>query len=254
MRVTVLGSGTYIPDPDRGPAGFLVEEAGARVLVDGGTGTVGRLARAGVDARDLDAIVYTHRHADHCADLVPILFALCVPSPTPRTRALPIWAGEGFAPFLTALQAAWGAWTVPSTFPLRVVELPLDAPGRADLPGGLVLDTRPAVHGAGALHLRFTSASGRSVTFSGDTAPSPALADLARGTDLLVCECSLVDGQAIPGHLSPVHVVALVGESHPARVVLTHLYPRSDPDADVARIAATGVPTVRARDGDAYDL
>ncbi|MBN1336214.1 MAG: ribonuclease Z [Deltaproteobacteria bacterium] len=254
MRVTILGSGTHVPDPDRGPAGFLVEEGGARVLVDGGSGTIGRLARAGVDARDLDALVYTHRHVDHCADLAPILFTLCVPSATVRTRELPVWAGEGFASFLAALQAAWGSWIVPSTFPLRVVELPLDGPGRADLPGGLVLDTLPALHSAGALHLKFTAPDRRTVVFSGDTAPSAGLVDLARGCDLLVCECSLEDGQDVPGHLAPTDVAALATQARPGRLVLTHMYPREHPDGDVVRIASTGVPTLRARDGDAFDL
>ena len=59
MRFTVLGSGTAVPDPDRGPAGFLVEVDGLAWLVDGGSGTLQRCARAGVDPRKLSGGVYS---------------------------------------------------------------------------------------------------------------------------------------------------------------------------------------------------
>ena len=42
-----------MPDPDRGPAGFLLQCGGASLLVDGGSGTLQRLARAGVDTLEL---------------------------------------------------------------------------------------------------------------------------------------------------------------------------------------------------------
>lgn len=249
MKLTVLGSGTYLPDPERGAPGYLLQLGETSVLVDSGSGTLQRLGRAGVNPVDLDALVYTHRHIDHCGDLAALIFHIQhYPSPA-RLRDLPIFAGVGFAEHLELLQAAFDGALDPSHFDLTVDELPLGGPGRAELPGGLVLDTQPANHGAGALHLRFTTPTGITVAFSGDTGPSEALEQLAAGADLFVCECGLPPHDVYPFHLNAAQVAEIVAAARPRRVVLTHLYPRHDPLADLDTVATTGVPVLLAADG-----
>lgn len=244
MRFTVLGSGTSQPDPDRGPAGFAVTTAAGSWWVDGGSGTLQRSMRAGIDPLTLRGGVYSHHHPDHAADLVPLLFARRVAG---TATPYPIHAGVGFAALLDRLRHAWGHWI---DVPVEVHELPLDRDSDVQL-DDLRLRTAPAIHSAGALHLRF-EADGAAVVFSGDTGPSPALTRLARGADLLVCECAGSDADPIPGHLTPRDVAAVVDAARPAAVWLTHLYPQVDPDLAVATVARTGVPTRRADDGDVW--
>ncbi|MCB9685123.1 MAG: MBL fold metallo-hydrolase [Alphaproteobacteria bacterium] len=251
MRFTVLGSGTSVPDADRGPAGFLVECGGVRWLADAGSGTVGRCARAGVDPRTLDGIVFSHHHPDHCADLVPLLFSMRV-GPPPRTRDLAIVAGEGFGTFFSGLQGVYGKWIQPGRGHAILTELTRAGPAEHDLGGGLTLRTRPANHAAAALHLRF-EALGVSVTFSGDTGPSEALVELARGTDLLVCECAGTDDAPVSGHLSPSDVADLARRAEPGAIWLTHLYPNVDPGLALRTVAAAGRPVRRAADLDRFD-
>lgn len=249
MRFTLVGTGTTVPDSARGPAAFLVESGGARVLVDGGSGTMARLALLGVDARDLDAGVYSHRHVDHCGDLVPLLFTMKVGAEKPRRRDYPIWAGRGFLDFFRALEAAYGKWVQPEGWKVRIGEFSLDGPDGTDLPGGVRLDTLPAVHAAGALHLSFTGPDGYRVVFSGDTGPSIALATLARGADVLVTECAVESPDPWNSHLCASDVAAIVDAARPKRVVLTHLYPMVDPVAALRVVGATGVPVERGHDG-----
>lgn len=248
MRFTVLGSGTTVPDPERGPAGFLVRAGGGAWLVDGGSGTLQRCARAGVDPRRLDGGVYSHRHPDHCGDLVSLLFSMHAP-PT-RTTDYPIWAGEGFAAMLDGLRAIYGHWLALDGAVVRVNELSIEHPTRSEL-GPVALLTRPARHSGGALHLRFEG-DGRAVVFSGDTAASRALVELARDADLLVCECGGSDEQPIRGHLRPTEIAALVDEARPREVWLTHLYPHVDAALAVATVARTGVRVRRADDLDTW--
>lgn len=248
MRFVVLGSGTTLPDAERGPAGFLVESDGARVLVDGGSGTIQRLARHGVDARDLDGGVYSHRHLDHCGDLAPLLFTLRVGIDKPRTRDYPIWAGAGFAAYLGELERLYPGWLRTDAYGIPVSELPLDGPGAARLPGGVRLDTLPAKHGQGALHLKFTGPDGGSVVFSGDTGWSDHLVTLAAGVDVLVTECAATT-RSEHDHLNPDEVAELVDAARPKRVVLTHLYPGVDPARALERVRSTGVPVERGFDG-----
>ena len=245
----MLGSGTSVPDPHRGPCGLLVEAAGRAWLVDGGSGTLQRCARAGVDPRGLAGGVYSHRHPDHCADLVPLLFAMRV-GPPPRADDYPIWAGAGFSAFFAGLTATWGKWITPGRGEVTLHELSLDGPDEADL-GGVRLRTRPANHSAGALHLRF-EADDTAVVFSGDTGPSEALADLAADADLLVCECACPDDSPVEGHLTPSQVAAIVDAARPRAVWLTHFYPAVDEARALATVRATGVPVRRADDLDRF--
>ena len=68
----VLGSGTTVPSPDRGPAGFLLRVGSEIYLIDGGSGTLQRCAKLGIDPRMLSGGFYSHRHPDHTGDLVPL--------------------------------------------------------------------------------------------------------------------------------------------------------------------------------------
>jgi ribonuclease BN (tRNA processing enzyme) len=251
LKLWVLGSGTTVPDGIRGPTGLLVELDSTRILIDGGTGTLHRLKLAGFDPDDLDGGVYSHRHLDHCGDLAPLLFTLKV---VQRRRDYPIWGGEGLTAHLDGLRAVYGKNIQSSTWKVYANELPLNGPGRAILPGGLVLHTRPANHSEGALHLRFSSPSGHSVVFSGDTGPSHGLAELATGADLLVCECALAHEEPGVKHLWPEAVAEIVEAARPAQVVLTHFYPQVNEARALAIVGRCGVPVSRARDVQCFDV
>ena len=247
MKFVVLGSGTGLSDPERGPAGFLVAIDDRQWLVDGGSGTLQRCARAGHRPESLAGGIYSHRHPDHCADLVPLLFAMRIDG---RTEPYPIWAAQGFADYVSALQGVFGRWMAPSGG-LTVHEIAPEGVQRVQLDPGLALVTAPANHSAGALHLRFESPMG-TVVFSGDTGPSEHLTTLARGADLLVCECGGSDAHPIDGHLYPSAIASLARDARPKQIWLTHFYPDVDPEQAVATVAATGVPTRRAEDGDTW--
>jgi ribonuclease BN (tRNA processing enzyme) len=243
-----------MPDVDRGPAGFLVQVGGRSWLVDGGTGTLQRCRRAGVDPLLLDGGFYSHHHVDHCADLVPLLFGMKVAAYMPddvpqRARPYPIVAGQGFRAYFDKLKVVHGSWMEPPSG-VEVHELPLDGEG-VWTDGELTLRTRPANHEAAALHLRF-DARGRSVVFSGDTGPSDALVELARGVDLLVCECASSDDAPVGRHLGPSQVREIVAAARPREVWLTHLYPGVDPELALATVEKAGVPVRRARDLDVF--
>lgn len=249
MKFIVLGSGTTVPDADRGPAGFVVQVSGKNYLVDGGTGTLQRAARAGVNALKLTGGIYSHRHLDHIGDLAPLLFSMFVRR---REENYPLWGGEGLQAYVDGLHSLYGRWIVCGQDGATVTELKLQGPDEADLGNGLLLRTLPAVHQAGALHLRF-EADGAAVVFSGDTGPSENLAKLAKGVDLLVCECAEPDHDPYEYHLTPSQVAAIVDEARPREVWLTHFYPEADPEEAVRVVAKTGVRVRRAHDLDVWN-
>ncbi|MFK7927970.1 MAG: MBL fold metallo-hydrolase [Myxococcota bacterium] len=248
LQFRVLGAGTAKAHPDRGPAGFVVTHRGRDFLVDGGSGTLQRLAKAGIEPNELAGGVYSHRHIDHTGDFVPLLFSFCVPPK--RAAAYPVWAGTGFSAFYAQLQEIYGRWIQPAGG-IHIHEHSLSTTTRSDLGQGLTLVTAPANHSAGALHLRFET-SECAVVFSGDTGPSDALAQLATGADLLVTECAGSDAQPIPGHLTPSSVLDLLERSQPKQAWVTHLYGHVDRAQALATLRRAGVPVRLASDGDLW--
>lgn len=232
IEVTVLGSGTAVPVPDRFPAGYLVRTDGLLAMVDCGPGTLRRLAQAGVDLRDLDAVFLTHYHTDHCADVGPLLFALRSPRYAGR-KPLHLFAAPGLERFLATLATVW-PWTLPRDYDLAVHEL---TPGRTLL-GDAAIDALPIRHTAQSLGYRF-GARNAAVAFSGDADECDELVQLARGADLLVCDAAFPDERRVEGHMTP----GLAGQ-HAARagaraLCLTHFYPECDGVDVVAQARAT---------------
>ena len=247
MRFIVLGSGTIVPDSNRGTPGFLVETSQGAWLVDGGSGTLQRCAQSGVDPRKLRGGFYSHRHPDHCGELTALCFAMRV-GPPPRSDDYPIWGAKGLAEHVVRLQHVWAKSMRPGSGLLTVHELsPTDS--IRDL--NLQVQTAPAQHSHGALHYRFES-EGKSVVYSGDTGPSEALVSLATDCDLLICECAGSDAEPLPGHLYPKAIRTLVEKAQPSEVWLTHLYPHVNASQAVHTVAQSGIPTRHAQDGDVW--
>ena len=75
FTLTILGSSTAVPNPGGVCSGYLLRSGEASLLVDCGSGTVGRL-RQHLSPERLWAVVISHWHADHYFDLIPLFYAL----------------------------------------------------------------------------------------------------------------------------------------------------------------------------------
>jgi ribonuclease Z len=83
MQITLLGTGSPIPDPTRAGPATLVRSAGSTILVDCGRGVLMRLAAAGVLPPMLSAVLLTHLHSDHLTDLNDVITTHWVMSAEP---------------------------------------------------------------------------------------------------------------------------------------------------------------------------
>lgn len=221
MHVTVLGSGTAIPVPDRFPAGYLVRGAGRHVLVDLGPGTLRRLSQAGVGPDQLDAVLLTHFHTDHCADLAALLFALRSPVYADRPP-LRVLAAPGLGRLVRNLTDAW-PWLQPKGYDLQLEEI---GPGDHRV-GDLQVHAIPIRHTAQSLGYRIGDGSGVAA-FSGDADECEELVALARAADLFVCDAAFPDERYTEGHLTPGRAGGYAARAGARRLVLTHFYPECE--------------------------
>src|SRR5262249_42573569 len=65
FRVTLLGTGTPIPRPDRFGPSTLIEAGDEKLLIDAGRGATMRLYQLKVPMSRIDALLLTHYHSDH---------------------------------------------------------------------------------------------------------------------------------------------------------------------------------------------
>jgi ribonuclease BN (tRNA processing enzyme) len=256
MRLTIVGcSGSY-PGPDSTASCYLLEEQHEgrtwRILLDLGKGALGQLHRY-ADPLEIDAVLVSHLHADHCLDLCGY-YVMRKYHPTGPQPRIPVWGPAGTADRMA-----------------RAYDLPLD-PGMneefafhdwssrsSDAPveiGPFTVEPRQVVHPVTAFSLR-VSAGGRTLVYSGDTGPCDALDEAATGADLLLAEASFESGADNPPdlHLTGADCGRTASRAGVGRLVLTHVPPWHDPA--VAEAEARGEwsgPVELARAGATYEI
>lgn len=234
----MLGSGTLVPDADRGCAAHWVESSDARVLLDCGPGVLRSLDRYLLDWRRVSHVCITHFHTDHIGGLPGLLWALRHAADR-NGESLAILGPVGLRDRLEHMAQAFGAYILDPGFPLEVVEL---AESETRSSGGVTVRTHKTVHTdvSLAVCLHFTQAPQVAVGYTGDTGPASGLSEFFRGVQALVCECSTDDNHPHPGHFTPKDVAALAADALPGVVILTHVYPQFDPSALVASVREHG--------------
>lgn len=232
FELTVLGAGTILPRDRQGPAGYAlrsVDRAGY-LLLDCGPGSIRMLGGTGLRLEDLEAVVLSHFHPDHCLDLFALAFALRSPSlRRARSRRLKLVGPVGLQALLERGAALGGerGWTAFED--AEVVEVDPALHGGTVDAAGFQLRHWPTWHTPQAVCWRAQDAAGASCAYSGDSGPEGELVACARGVDLFVCECSFAEDQAVEHHLTP-RLAAEVARAAGAReLLLTHVYPDLDP-------------------------
>jgi ribonuclease BN (tRNA processing enzyme) len=226
MRLTVVGCSGSFPGPNSAASCYLVEAFDPepyRIVLDLGNGALGPLARY-VDLYEVDAVALSHLHADHCFDLCSYHVARRYHPDGPRPR-IPVYGPAGTD---DRMAIAYG--------------LPLDPGMREEFDfrtwvagekvrlGPFVLTVAPTAHPVEAYAIRVEQ-NGRTLVYSGDTGPTTALVELARGADLLLTEASFLEGDPNP---PDVHLTGREAAEHATlagvrRLVLTHVPPWHDP-------------------------
>lgn len=243
--LTVVGSGTLLPDPERASASFHLRTGGHALLLDAGPGAMHRLARLGLDWRAIDTIAISHFHNDHVSDLPALLHAFRFDG---GERPLTLVGPVGLVDFMGRLAALHGPWVLDPSRPLTVVELGDDEPWSPE-DGEIHVEAVSTPHTRESLAYRVTTADSR-VGYTGDTGPSERLPTFFAGCAIVISECAVADPPEIDTHLSPASLAELASKAGPEVLVVSHVYPPRRPERVVAEICERYAGRVEAaRDG-----
>jgi ribonuclease BN (tRNA processing enzyme) len=266
-QLVLLGTqGGPVINLQRGETASAIVTANVPYLVDCGYGTLRALAQAAIKLGDIATLFITHLHDDHTADIAALLSHKWATNPPGPLTV--------YGPFGTAATIDGAVAFSKANTDIRTID-----EGRTAKPGSLFKgkdvtarsvtevfrDQRVTVRAVENTHFperakakmayrslayRFTMPD-RSIVFSGDTAYSPALIELAKDADVFVCEAIdttvyaqlLKEAQAQPGGLNvesvPHHIIEthsttedvgrMAAEARVGTVVLNHLVPGSNP-------------------------
>jgi len=193
IEITLLGTGSPIPDPNRAGPSTLVRAGGQVFLVDCGRGVLQRAAAVGVGAAGLSALLLTHLHSDHIGDLGDLLITRWISTFAPDPPPLPIIGPPGTAETVDATLRAFGhdiGYRIAHHADLNAppaVEVHEYTEGPAWNRDGVTIRVAPTDHRPVAPTIGFRIESGNtSVVLAGDTVPCAGLDQLASGADALV--------------------------------------------------------------------
>jgi len=240
LELTVLGCAGSHTGPGRACSGYLVTADGTRLLVDCGNGASVNL-QALVSFADLDAVLITHRHVDHCVDLIGMYYALRFHDG--GTHRVALYAAAEVVDTLTGLLSADSALRFREVFEVHEVT----GGDRVEV-GPMRVSFADSVHPVPTVSVAVEH-DGRRLVYSSDSAGGPALVGLARDADLFLCEATWQGEDA--DHPPDMHLTArgaaeIAVAAGVRRLVLTHVLGSLDPDRSVDEAAEIATMPVEA--------
>ena len=271
--ITLGTAGGPQPRKDRAQASNLLVVNGTLYLIDAGGGVTRRIVQTGYDFRKIGKIFITHPHSDHTAGLATLMV-----SEWEYQRAEPV---DIYGGGVEALVKGAIEYLKPNS-EIRWAEGKQRPVGDTfhghDVAPGLVYqDSNVKVTAVENTHFNFPPGSppygkyksysyrfetpGRVIFFTGDTGPSDAVTELAKGADLYVTEVTSVDEvveqfkrngawqaktqseqdgfirHMNEEHVTPEAVGKMAAKAGVKAIVMTHFGPSVIPDDDYHRYA-----------------
>jgi len=262
MKITMLGTGAALLDPDRAQSGILISLAnGTHYLFDCGAGVSHNMIRANANPVDVKVVFLTHLHHDHICDFP--LFAIS--GWMYNRQSTPIVLGpkgtQHFCDHLFEGGAFEADFQARSAYGARKGNLQAVRPDVREVSPGLAYeddDVRIECDWVEHIPREISEcfgvrleAEGKTIAFSGDTAPCEAMVKLAKDVDVLFHECTFPEAfiefrskgnVGTYSHTSPTELGKIAKEANVKKLVATHFGHFDSTHPTLKEIAKTHMP------------
>ncbi len=254
MRLTVVGCSGSFAGPRSPASSYLVQARHEgrtwNLALDIGAGALGALQRH-IDPRDLDAVILSHLHPDHCIDLCG-LYVVQRYHPDGPSEPLPVYGPTGTGKRMSEAYGLDDAQAMATEFDYRDL-----VDGRRYVLGPFTVTPYAVNHPIEAYGIR-VEADDAVLAYTGDTDECDALTPLMTGAALVLADCAFVQGRDTTAgiHMNGAQCArSAVAAGEVERLMLTHLPPWNDPEVCRAQAAAhwPGVVELAEPDG-AYEI
>jgi len=210
LKTIFLSTGWALPTPARSGTSILLPECG--VLIDCGGDAAQKILKTGYELTDVQDIYLTHGHTDHVSGLLGLIHANKF---VDRENPLDI---HGPKHALERAETLLDTFEIETRFPVETN--PVE--GKGETRG---VEHVEADHSVPALSYRTED-----VTFTGDTTPTPKLAEMAEGSRLLIAEATSPDLAKARkhGHMTPEDASALAYGVDAEQLAVIHTHPSMD--------------------------
>lgn len=212
MKLTVIGYWGGFPYKNEASSGYLLEHKGFHLLLDCGSGVLSRMQNF-IAPEKLDAVILSHYHPDHVADIGVLYHARLIRGMLgTKPPTLPIYGhnldNQEFAK-LTNRKVTKGIAYNPS----QTLEV-----------GPFHISFLETVHPVPCYAMR-VEADGKVLVYTADTSYKEEFVQFSQNADVLLCECNFYgnqDGQGA-GHMNSLDAGKLAEAAGVKQLILTHL-------------------------------
>lgn len=212
MKLTIVGFWGGYPKVNEASSGYLLEHEGFKLMIDFGSGVLAKLQNF-VQPEELDALVLSHYHPDHIADIGVLQHARLIQGFLgKKSPQLPIYGHTQDKHEFAKL-----------TYKNITKGIAYDPAIKLNI-GPFTISFISAVHPVTCYAMRI-EAGGKSLVYTADTSFKEEFIPFASGADLLLSECNFYgnqDGKGA-GHMNSHDNGKLASEAGVKQLIMTHL-------------------------------